>query len=128
MAFEGNFYDGHTLADHLEQIQRITGHRPKIALIDRGYRGEKYVENTKIEPVIGHLKKDHRMLRNYLKGTRGDAINTMMVVPDYNLRHWIIKREKELLFVLFNIIEKWNMVVSLLRSKYRWLAAYSPEC
>ncbi len=150
MAFEGNPYDGHTLADQLEQIQRITGHRPKIALVDRGYRGQKYVENTKIEipgagkkkqsyylkqkarrkfrqragiePVIGHLKKDHRMLRNYLKGTRGDAINTMMAAAGYNLRHWIIKREEELIFALFCIIEKWEMVVSLFRRRERWLA------
>lgn len=149
MAFEGNPYDGHTLADQLEQIQRITGHRPKVALVDRGYRGQKYVESTNIEipgpgkkkqsyylkqkarrkfrqragiePVIGHLKKDHRMLRNYLKGTRGDAINTMMAAAGYNLRHWIIKREEELLLALFCIIEKWNMVVSLFRSKDRWL-------
>jgi len=149
MAFEGNPYDGHTLGDQLEQIQRITGYRPRVALVDRGYRGQKYVESTKIEipgpgkkkqsyylkqkarrkfrqragiePVIGHLKKDHRMLRNYLKGTRGDAINTMMAAAGYNLRHWIIKREEELLLALFCIIEKWNMVVSLFRSKDRWL-------
>jgi IS5 family transposase len=103
MAFEGNPYDGHKLGDQLEQIQRITGYRPRVALVDRGYRGQKYVESTKIEipgpgkkqsyylkqkalrkfrqragiePVIGHLKKDHRMLRYYLKGTRVDAINT----------------------------------------------------
>ena len=150
MAFEGNPYDGHTLADQLEQIQRITGHRPKVALVDRGYRGQKYVESTKIEipgpgkkkqsyylkqkarrkfrqragiePVIGHLKKDHRMLRNYLKGTRGDAINTMMAAAGYNLRHWIIKREEELIFVLFCIIEKWAIVVSLFRRRERWLS------
>jgi IS5 family transposase len=65
MAFEGNFYDGHTLADHLEQIQRITGHRPKIALIDRGYRGEKYVENTKIEiPGPGMKKHSYNLKQN----------------------------------------------------------------
>jgi len=150
MAFEGNPYDGHTLGDQLEQIQRITGYRPRVALVDRGYRGQKYVESTKIEipgpgkkkqsyylkqkarrkfrqragiePVIGHLKKDHRMLRNYLKGTRGDAINTMMAAAGYNLRHWIIKREEELIFALFCIIEKWEMVVSLFRRRERWLA------
>ncbi|MDD3945364.1 MAG: hypothetical protein PHS38_11700 [Bacteroidales bacterium] len=39
MAFEGNPYDGHTLRDQLEQIRRITGYRPRVALVDRGYRG-----------------------------------------------------------------------------------------
>jgi len=150
MAFEGNPYDGHTLEDQLEQIERLTGHRPKVALVDRGYQGQKYVESTRIEipgpgkqkqsyyqkqkarrkfrqragiePVIGHLKKDHRMLRNYLKGTRGDAINTMMAAAGYNLRHWIIKREEEIIFVLFCILEKWGTVVSLFRRKERCLA------
>lgn len=150
IAFEGNPYDGHTLGDQLEQIERLIGHRPKVALVDRGYQGQKYVESTKIEipgrgkkkqsyyqkqqarrkfrqragiePIIGHLKKDHRMLRNYLKGTRGDAINTMMAAAGYNLRHWIIKWEEKLIFAFFCIIEKWATVVSLFRRKNKWLA------
>ena len=31
-----------------------------------------------VEPVIGHLKSDYRLLRNYLKGVEGDMINTIM--------------------------------------------------
>ena len=149
LAFEGNPYDGHTLPAQLEQIKRLTGHRPKFAFVDRGYRGKKYVESTKIEipgcgkknqsyyqkqkarkkfrqragiePVIGHLKRDHRMLRNYLKGTTGDAINTMMAAAGYNLRHWIIKWEDKKIFVLFCILEKWAMVVSLFTRRNRYL-------
>ena len=30
-----------------------------------------------VEPVIGHLKDDHRMRRNYLKGQDGDRINAV---------------------------------------------------
>ena len=41
--------------------------------------------------VIGHLKSDHRMIRNYLKGTLGDAINTLMAAAAYNMRHWMNK-------------------------------------
>ena len=41
--------------------------------------------------MIGHLKSDHRMMRNYLKGTLGDAINTMMAAAAYNMRHWMNK-------------------------------------
>lgn len=37
---------------------------------------KKFCKRAGIEPVIGHLKSDHRMMRNYLKGTLGDAINT----------------------------------------------------
>ena len=37
--------------------------------------------------MIGHLKSDHRMMRNYLMGTLGDAINTMMPAAEFNMRH-----------------------------------------
>lgn len=119
LAFQGNLYDGHTLSAHREQIARLTGYEPVEALTDRGYRGKKRVGNMAIsipssgspgqsyyqkrkarkkfckragiEPVIGHLKSDHRMMRNYLKGTLGDAINTMMAAAAYNMRHWMNK-------------------------------------
>ena len=94
LAFQGNLSDGHTLSAHREQIARLTGYEPVEALTDRGYRGKKWVGNMAIsipssgspgrsyyqkrkarkkfckragiEPVIGHLKSDHRMMRNYL--------------------------------------------------------------
>ena len=119
LAFQGNPYDGHTLPAHLEQVRRLTGYTPQEALTDRGYRGKKRVGSTEIsiptsgslgqsyyqkrkvrkkfckragiEPVIDHLKSDHRMMRNYLKGTLGDAINTMMAAAAYNMRHWMNK-------------------------------------
>lgn len=40
---------------------------------------------------VGRLKSDHRMIRNYLKGTLGDAINTLMAAAAYNMRHWMNK-------------------------------------
>ena len=119
LAFKGNPYGGHTLSALWEQIRRLTGHTPKEILTDRGYRGKKSVGSTEIsiptsgspnqsynqrwkarkkfckragiEPVIGHLKSDHRMMRNYLKGTLGDAINTLMAAAAYNMRHWMNK-------------------------------------
>ena len=119
LAFLGNPYNGHTISAHLEQIRRLTGYAPEEAVTDRGYRGKKEVGRTKIniptsgtlgqsyyqktkarkkfqkragiEPVIGHLKSDHRMMRNYLKGTRGDVINTLMAAAAYNMRHWMNK-------------------------------------
>jgi len=44
-----------------------------------------------IEPVIGHLKHDHRMARSYLKCAIGDAINLFMAVAAFNFRRWIRK-------------------------------------
>ncbi|AWV22110.1 Transposase [Roseomonas mucosa] len=35
----GNPYDGHTLADALEQVETLTGHHPSTVVVDRGYRG-----------------------------------------------------------------------------------------
>lgn len=41
--------------------------------------------------MIGYLNSDHRMMWNYLKGTLGDSINTMMAAAAYNMRHWMNK-------------------------------------
>jgi IS5 family transposase len=37
-----------------------------------------------IEPVIGHLKNEHRMRRNYLAHAQGDAINAILAAAGYN--------------------------------------------
>jgi IS5 family transposase len=45
-----------------------------------------------VEPVIGHLKSDHRLQRNYLKGRTGDAANALLAAIGYNfslLLAWI---------------------------------------
>ena len=39
-----------------------------------------------IEPIIGHLKSDHRMGRNHLKGRTGDRFNVKMAAIGFNLR------------------------------------------
>ncbi len=41
LSFEGNPYDGNTLAPTLDQVEVLTGKRPKDAATDRGYRGRK---------------------------------------------------------------------------------------
>jgi IS5 family transposase len=114
LAFKENIYDGDTLPEQIEQIERLTGKRPKVGIADRGYRGRKQIGGTKIiiptpvvgqyqrkklrsyfraragiEPVIGHLKHDHRMLRNYLRGTIGDAINSILAAAAFNIKKFI---------------------------------------
>ena len=49
----------------------------------------KFRKRAGIEPVIGHLKSDRRMMWNYLKVTLGDAINTLMAAAAYNMRPWM---------------------------------------
>lgn len=116
-SFMENIFDGHTLPDVLEQVWQITETCPEAAICDRGYRGRKKVGDTSIltpgrpkksdtpyqrrkarqrfrrragiEPVIGHLKHDHRMARNFLKGVAGDAINLFMACAAFNFKKWI---------------------------------------
>ena len=107
-ALPGNPYDGHTLQGSLEQVERITGHVPNDAYVDRGYKGhgietlKVWIAGTKrnvtaaikrklkrrnaIEPVIGHLKSDGRLGRNFLKGALGDAMNAVLCGAGHNLR------------------------------------------
>lgn len=45
-----------------------------------------------IEPVIGHIKSEHRMARNYLAHTQGDALNAILAAAGYNfslLLNWL---------------------------------------
>ena len=39
-----------------------------------------------VEPVIGHIKNEHRMGRNYLAHQQGDAINAVLAAAGYNFR------------------------------------------
>ena len=104
----GNPYDGHTLPGALAQVERLTGRRPKHAYCDLGYRGHGVEDGTQvrlvgkipkkatraarkwmkrrasIEPTIGHLKSDHRLSRNHLKGRQGDRANVMLAAAGYN--------------------------------------------
>lgn len=127
MAFEDNLYDGHTLEPQLEQIKEITGYQPKIAIVDRGYRGQNIIGDTLVvspkklkresyykrrqrqarqrsragvEGLISHLKTDHRMLRNYLSGVLGDKINTLLAASAYNMRKWMRLKREEIIFWL----------------------------
>jgi IS5 family transposase len=43
-------------------------------------------QRVKIEPVIGHLKTDHRMNRCRYKGSRGDTANVVWAVAAWNVR------------------------------------------
>jgi IS5 family transposase len=104
----GNPYDGHTLAETLEQVEILTDCRPRLAVVDRGYRGHG-VEMTRvlisgtrrgltpalaaalrrrssIEPEIGHMKTDGRLSRCFLKGTLGDALFAVLCGCGHNLR------------------------------------------
>jgi IS5 family transposase len=104
----------------LEQTERLRGKAPKKAAVDRGYRGRKQIGETQIpiptpfndkkqnkyqqnklkqahrkraaiEPMIGHLKADHRLGRNFYKGIVGDNINIMLAAAAYNFKRMMNK-------------------------------------
>jgi IS5 family transposase len=108
-AVHENPYDGATLSPAIKQVERMTAVRPEAAFVDRGFKGTAhhpedvslYVSGRKrltrtwkavlrrrsaIEPVIGHLKQDHRMERNHLQGRDGDRINALLTGCGFNLR------------------------------------------
>ena len=49
-----------------------------------------------IEAIISHLKSDHRLDRNYLKGMLGDSVNALLAGIGFNLR--LLLREVAFLF------------------------------
>jgi transposase, IS5 family len=122
-ALPGNPYDGHTLAYVIPAIEALLGNTIERLHTDAGYRGHNappeykfkvYTAKQKrrvtpqikremrrrsaIEPVIGHLKNEHRMDRNYLAGRNGDASNAILAAVGYNFRRLI--RWLTLLFFL----------------------------
>jgi len=60
---------------------------------------KRFQRRAAIEPVIGHLKSDHRLNRNFLKGFAGDQINLLMAAAAFNFKKWM----RELYFWLSNI-------------------------
>ena len=112
-----NVHDGKTIEPVLEQFERVNGYLPEECITDRGLRGKGEVKGVKIgipkpagkkatkyqkqmirdkfrkragiEPVIGHLKGDFRMKRNYLSGIDGDHHNVAMAAVGFNIRKWI---------------------------------------
>jgi IS5 family transposase len=113
-ALPGNPYDGHTLATVIPNMQAMLGNTLERILADKGYRGHNappehrfrvFIAGQKrrmtpaikrqlrrrsaVEPVIGHLKAEHRMGRNYLWHRHGDAANAILAAAGYNFRRLI---------------------------------------
>jgi IS5 family transposase len=114
-ALHGNPFDGHTLGPAIADLHEQTGIEPKRIHVDKGYRGHNYPNRFRVwitgqvrrttptikremkrraavEPVIGHVKAEHRMDRNYLKGRDGDRANAVLAAAGYNfslLLRWL---------------------------------------
>ncbi len=132
LSFE-NPYDGHTLEKALNHSIKLTGKTPKHAHCDGGYKGHNISLKTKvhvlgkipkkasrtlkkwmkrrssIEPIIGHIKHDHRMMRNYLKGAEGNRNNAILAAAAFNFA--------KLLKLIYLHLQKVTLISS--HSKYQ---------
>lgn len=114
-ALHGNPFDGHTLGPVVADMEKLTGVEARRIHVDKGYRGHNHPHRFRVwisgqvrrvtasirremkrraavEPVIGHVKAEHRMDRNYLKGRLGDRINAVLAAAGYNfglLLRWL---------------------------------------
>jgi len=138
LAHHGKPYDGHTLRTVLEQVERLTGIKPREANADLSYRGHGIVKEDSgcevilsrqkrgmtpakrkrqrrraaIEPVIGHCKNDRKVgPRNWLHGEHGDCVNAIAMATGFNLRKILRK-------IFLWLLTKW----------LRWQNLTHPAC
>ncbi|WBX98024.1 transposase [Chryseobacterium gambrini] len=125
--FSGNPHDSRTLEESLSQSERVRksvgGTRPTKATTDRGFKGIKEVEGTAIllpakkektrygqqvsrlrfraraaiETCISHLKRNHSLGLNFLKGVDGDIHNALLAGIGYNLKMRLNQIKKQLI-------------------------------
>ena len=127
-ALPGNTYDGHTLEPVIPAIEATTGAEISMLIADAGYRGHnasapygmrvftagqkrrmtpaikrRMRRRSAVEPVIGHLKAEHRMGRNHLAHTAGDAINAVLAAAGYNFRRLLAWLATLVAFILYTL-------------------------
>ena len=135
------------------------GVKPEVVYADLGYRGvdkdnrdieikhrgkdkrltdeerRLFKRRQAIEPIIGHLKADHRMDRCHLKGSEGAALHAVLCAAGYNIRwllRMIVKKGLGLLLCLLQasgfaiLFEKLGEIIDhnrLQNSDQRWALA-----
>jgi len=126
-AVHGNPYDGHVLKQAVEKAEQISGRPIESIFVDKGYRGhsvegkEVLISGQKkgitrslkkamkrrqaIEPHIGHMKKEGKMSRNYLKGILGDENNAILCGIGHNLK-MILRKLRVFFAQIFYWIKK----------------------
>ncbi|RQU49427.1 IS5 family transposase [Burkholderia cenocepacia] len=131
----GSPYDGHTLAEALEQAAILSDVQPEIAVVDRGYKGVA-IDGVKvyhpglrrgitrglraiirrrsaIEPAIGHMKADGKLDRNWLKGALGDAIHAVLCGAGHNLRMILRKLRRFYALILAALLNRGMVALAI---------------
>jgi IS5 family transposase len=118
--------DGHTLGPVITKLEKLTAVETRRIHVDKGYRGHNHSQKFRvwingqvrrvtapirhemkrraaIEPVMGHVKAEHRMDRNYLEGRDGDRINAVLAAAGDNiglLQRWLKRLLRALIAAL----------------------------
>lgn len=130
-ALAGNPYDGHTLQGALDQVGRLTGKMPERCYVDRGYRGhgvtktavyisgqrrgitptikKELKRRSAVEPVIGHMKTDGKLGRNWLKDHVGDRINALLCGAGHNIRIILRKLKERIRFFFIFLLQRHSL-------------------
>jgi transposase, IS5 family len=139
-ALPDNPYDGHTLAEVIDETEALTGCRIERAYVDKGYRGHAtqnprrvFISGQKrgvhgiikrelrrrsgIEPIIGHMKDDGHLGRNFLRGRHGDHNNAVLCAIGHNLR--LVLRWLSLLL---------RMIISAIIDLFQMPSTLKPAC
>jgi IS5 family transposase len=110
-ALHGNPFDGHTLRPVVAELEALTGIETRRIHVDKAIAGtttprsfasgsdrvtapirREMRRRAAVQPVIGRMKAEHRLGRNYLKGCDGDRTNAVLAAAGYNfclLLRWL---------------------------------------
>lgn len=137
--YAGNPNDNKTVEDTLKKVEQLTGRKVRAAIVDRGYKSKKWVNGTQIikpeplgsnsspyekakmrkyfrrrsaiEPIIGHMKNQYGMGRNYLKGEKGDVINAIMAGAAFNFKRWLNQKLKDISGFIQKLMLEMNTLI-----------------
>ena len=109
-------------------MHQLTGIRSERSYVDQGYRGHRVTRTrvyqsrqrrgviaaikkelrrrSAIESIIGHLKNDCRLNRNYLWGSQGDAINASLAAVGFNFKQ-LLRWFRRLFWVCWKVGVEW---------------------
>jgi IS5 family transposase len=135
-------HDSKTLPEVLDQYECINGKQAKEVFVDRGYRGISSYKGSKswflsqlkyypeqrnghskraaIEPIMGHLKHQYRLCRNYLKGVARDKMNVILAAAAMNFKRAINLWKKEAKL-------SWQIICKFIASAFRIFIAQKLE-
>ena len=128
-SFTQSVHDVLTLRPALEQVSRLTGELLRKVYVDKGYRGKKHhpegVEisvcgvgkvsryerrqrkrRNCVEGIIGHMKSDGLMGRNFLSGVEGDGVNAVLCGAGQNMRKLMreVRGSPDFIILFFKLI------------------------